>query len=126
MKRPVQSFPLGWEKLLNENVRFYRKLSTTQKKTFQKKMMIFLSEVYIEGVNTELEDLDKVLIAASAIIPVFGFKEWHYNNLSGIIIYPDNFNGELEFESHGEKRIIAGLVGSGRFENQMILSRKST
>lgn len=124
-KRPVQSFPQSWGTLLNENVLFYRELSTAEKKRFHKRMMLFLSEVYIEGVNTELEDLDKILIAASAVIPVFGFEEWHYNNLSGIIIYPDNFNGDLEFESQGEKRVIAGLVGSGRFEKQMILSRKA-
>lgn len=124
-KRPLQSFPEGWKSILSENVRFYRKLSTVEKKRFHQRMMLFLSEVYIEGVNTEIEDLDKILIAASAVIPVFGFKEWHYNNLSGIIIYPDNFNGDLEFESNGKKRVIAGLVGSGRFEKQMILSRKA-
>ena len=124
-KRPAQSFPNKWKPILGENVNFYSKLSATEKKRFQQRMMLFLSEVYIEGVNVELEDLDKVLIAASAVIPVFGFKEWHYNNLSGIIIYPDNFNDELAFESNGKSRVIAGLVGSGRFEKQMILSRKA-
>jgi|SRR5690554_1322067 len=124
-KRPVQSFPEKWKALLSENVLFYRNLSTTEKDRFRKRMMLFLSEVYIEAVDTDLEDLDKVLIAASSVIPVFGFKEWHYNNLSGIIIYPDNFNDDLQFEQDGEKRIIAGLVGSGRFKNQMILSRKA-
>lgn len=124
-KRPVESFPDSWKELLNDNVLFYRNLSSEEKKRFRNRMMVFLSEVYIEGVQMELEELDKVLIAASAVIPVFGFKEWHYNNLSGIIIYPDNFNGDLEFERDGEKRVIAGLVGSGRFENQMILSRKA-
>lgn len=124
-KRPVQSFPKNWEPLLNDNVLFYRNLTPPDKKRFRTRMMLFLTEVYIEAVNTELEDLDKILIAASAVIPVFGFKQWHYNNLSGIIIYPDNFNDDLEFEQDGEKRIIAGLVGSGRFKNQMILSRKA-
>lgn len=124
-KRPVEAFPKEWKSLLEENVLFYRKLSATEQKRFRERMMLFLSEVYIEAVNTELEELDKVLVAASAVIPTFGFKEWHYNNLSGIIIYPDNFNDELEFESNGEKRVIAGLVGSGRFEKQMILSRKA-
>lgn len=124
-KRPVQAFPENWEALLSEHVLFYRNLSTAEKHRFRKRMMLFLSEVYIEAVDTDLEDLDKVLIAASSVIPVFGFKEWHYNNLSGIIIYPDNFNDELQFEQDGEKRIIAGLVGSGRFKNQMILSRKA-
>ena len=124
-KRPVQDFPEKWKALLNEHVLFYRNLSTAEKERFRKRMMLFLSEVYIEAVDTELEELDKVLIAASSVIPVFGFKEWHYNNLSGIIIYPDNFNDDLQFEQDGEKRIIAGLVGSGRFKNQMILSRKA-
>ena len=124
-KRPVQSFPKHWKELLEGNVLFYRNLTTSEKARFRKRMMVFLSEVYIEGVKTDLEDLDKVLIAASAVIPVFGFEQWHYNNLSGIIIYPDNFNGDLEFKRDGEKRIIAGLVGSGRFKNQMILSRRA-
>ena len=48
--------------------------------------MQFLGEVYIDGVQFELQELDKVLIAASAVIPVFGFKEWHYTNLSGILL----------------------------------------
>lgn len=124
-KRPIQSFPESWKVLLNDNVLFYRNLSNAEKDRFRKRMMLFLSEVYIEAVDTELEDLDKVLIAASSVIPVFGFKEWHYNNLSGIIIYPDNFNDELQFQHHGENRTIAGLVGSGQFEKQMILSRKA-
>lgn len=124
-KRSVQAFPESWKVLLNDNVLFYRNLSNVEKGRFRKRMMLFLSEVYIEAVDMELEDLDKVLIAASSVIPVFGFKEWHYNNLSGIIVYPDNFNDELQFQHHGENRTIAGLVGSGRFEKQMILSRKA-
>lgn len=124
-KRSVQTFPEDWKALLTEHVHFYRELSVAEKKRFRQRMMLFLSEVYIEGVGTEIEDLDKVLIAASAVIPIFGFKEWHYNNLTGIIIYPNNFNDDLEFENDGEERIIGGLVGSGRFEKQMILSRKA-
>lgn len=124
-KQNAKPFPDSWNALLSDNILFYRKLSNAEKKRFRDRMMLFLSEVYIESVDVDLEELDKVMIAASAVIPVFGFKEWHYNNLSGIIIYPDNFNEDLEFELDGNKRIISGLVGSGRFENQMILSRKA-
>ena len=88
-------------------------------------MMVFLSEIYIDTVNTDLTDLDKVLIAASAVIPVFGFDEWHYNNLSGVLLYPDTFNNDLEFDQENTGKNILGLVGTGRFENQMILSKKS-
>ena len=87
--------------------------------------MQFLSEVYIDGVQLELEELDKILIAASAVIPVFGIKEWHYTNLSGILLYPDNFNEFIQFSSNDTLRNIGGIVGNGRFEKQMILSKKA-
>lgn len=83
--------------------------------------MLFLSEVYIDTVKLELEELDKILIAASAVIPVFGFEEWHYTNLSGILLYPDKFNEDMHSSSKDNAWNIGGIVGNGRFEKQMIL-----
>lgn len=88
-------------------------------------MLIFLSEVYIESINFEIEELDKLLTAASAVIPVFGFNEWHYTNLSTVLIYPDHFNEDLGFAQTDGERNIAGMVGNGTLEKQMILSRKA-
>lgn len=122
-RRPALSFPESWDALLHENVAYYRNLSPDRQIVFKQRMMQFLSEVYIDGVQTEVNDLDKVLIAASAVIPVFGFDEWHYYNLSSVLLYPDHFNHDLEFSSKAGLRNIGGLVGNGRFENQMILSR---
>ena len=123
--KPVSVFPENWEHLLRSNVTFYNQLSQDDKGVFKKRMMLFLSEVHIEGVKTTIEPLDKVLIASSAVIPVFGFKEWYYNNLSGVIVYPDTFNHDLEFSGDAKKRRILGMIGTGRFEKQMILSRKA-
>ncbi|SFN39701.1 hypothetical protein SAMN04487989_101158 [Bizionia echini] len=124
-RRKVKPFPEHWHGLLLENVLYYRNLSEENQKVFQQRMMQFLSEVYIDGVKLELEELDKILIAASAVIPVFGFKEWHYTNLSGILLYPDNFNEDMQFGSRDKSRNIGGIVGNGRFEKQMILSKKA-
>ena len=124
-RKRVKPFPKHWYSLLMENVLFFRNLSKTKQVVFQQRMMQFLSEVYIDGVQLELQELDKILIAASAVIPVFGFEEWHYTNLSGILLYPDHFNEDLEFDSKGQLRNIGGLVGNGRFEKQMILSKKA-
>ncbi|WCO01269.1 M90 family metallopeptidase [Psychroserpens ponticola] len=124
-RHSVKSFPEHWNKLLMENVLYYQNLSEDKQLVFQQRMMQFLSEVYIDGVQCELEELDKILIAASAVIPVFGFKEWHYTNLSGILLYPDNFNEDMGFSSKDNSRNIGGLVGNGRFEKQMILSKKA-
>lgn len=124
-RRAVEPFPKHWHSLLHENVLFYRKLSKRKQVIFQKKIMRFLSEVYIDGVELEINDLDKILIASSAVIPVFNFRKWHYHNLSGVLLYPDYFNRELEFSDTAQSRNIGGIVGTGRFENQMILSRKA-
>ena len=121
----VAAFPESWHPLLLKHVHFYRELSTDRQAKFQQRMMVFLSEVYIDTVKIKLEELDKILIAASAVIPVFGFNEWHYSTLSGVILYPDTFNDDLQFDNKQKKRNILGLVGTGRFENQMILSRKA-
>ncbi|MBE99997.1 M90 family metallopeptidase [Flavobacterium coralii] len=124
-RRAVNPFPEEWKPLLAENVAYYRNLKPERQVIFRKKVMQFLSEVYIDGVGTEITDLDKILIAASAVIPVFGFKEWHYYNLSGVLLYPDHFNHDLEFADTVKDRNIGGLIGTGRFEKQMVLSRKA-
>ena len=67
-RHSVKPFPEHWHKLLTDNVLFYRNLSKDAQLIFQQKMMLFLSEVYIDAVQFELEELDKVLIAASAVI----------------------------------------------------------
>ena len=124
-KKKTAPFPANWHQLLLVHVEFYAELSTAEQKRFQQRIMIFLSEVYIESVSFELEDLDKILVAASGVIPVFGFKNWHYSNLSTVILYPGHFNKNLVFENSGEDKIVMGLVGTGRFEHQMILSRRA-
>ncbi|MBD3749438.1 MAG: zinc-dependent peptidase [Sphingobacteriales bacterium] len=108
--------------LLDERVEFYRILPPNKKKIFEKLVDDFLVSTKIEAVGTELTDLDKVLVAASAIIPVFGFPGWRYKNLTDVILYPDNFNQDFQFEAGNERQIL-GMVGTGFLNGQMILSK---
>lgn len=124
-RKRVRDFNPAWSEILNREVTFYRNLSADDRKRFELRILKFLNEVRIEGIDTEITEKDKMLISASAIIPVFGFPEWHYSNLTAVILYPDRFNKDYEFDDHGEGRIIMGMVGSGRMQGQMILSRKA-
>ncbi|MCL7764613.1 zinc-dependent peptidase [Polaribacter sp. Z014] len=117
--------PTHWHQRLADNVLFYKKLTHKEQKLFCAKMVYFLEVTNIEAIHFKLEELDKLLIAASAVIPVFRFPTWHYANLYTVLIYPDYFDEDLQFSSKTEGRNIGGLVGTGRFENQMILSRKA-
>ena len=81
----------------------------------------FLSAVKITGANAEVEDLDRVLIGAAAVIPVYYIPDWEYVNLKEILVYPGNFN--TDFEQQGHERMISGMVGTGHLQNVMILSK---
>jgi len=112
---------IDYAKILNREVLFYQNLDTVGKSRFMRLVIAFLEEIRIEGVGTEITDLDRMLIASSAVIPIFGFPDWKYKNLSNIVLYPDTFNTDFQFE--GESRNILGMVGSGFMNGQMLLSR---
>ncbi|WP_374004571.1 zinc-dependent peptidase [Nonlabens sp.] len=97
---------------------FYQKLNEKEQQIFRQRMAAFLEETYVDSVGFKLEELDEILVAASAIIPVFKFKAWRYNNLTGVVIYPDNFNEDLEYKNKDPNHMIGGVVGTGRFENK--------
>ncbi len=107
--------------ILNDKVDYYRKLNKADKARFEKSVIEFLQYIRIEGVGTEITDVDWVLIASSGVIPIFGFPDWKYKNLTNIILYPDTFDQDFQFE--GEDRNILGMVGSGYMNGQMLLSR---
>jgi len=124
-QKTIVEIPPLWHDLLIENVNFYKQLTDDNQLRFRKRMRSFLNKVSIEAVGFELEDLDKVLVAASAVIPIFNFENWNYPNIYTVLIYPDYFNKQLQFTNTEKDRNIGGLVGTGRFENQMILSKKA-
>jgi Mlc titration factor MtfA (ptsG expression regulator) len=121
--RPVyhSSLPDNFRSILQEQSVFYQQLDDAQKDEFAKRVQHFLATTQITGVKTSVEDLDKVLVAASAVIPIFGFPEWEYVNLNEVLLYPDSFNHD--FEQSGEGRNVLGMVGSGAMNNVMILSQ---
>jgi len=69
---------INYYELLDVHVPFYHYLDLNEKNRFEKRVREFIREVRIEGVGTEITGLDRVLIAASAVIPIFGFPEWRY------------------------------------------------
>lgn len=109
-------------KLLNQYVSYYRSLNQRNKMRFEEKISDFFTYIRIEGVNTEVDDLDKLLVASSAVIPIFGFEKWTYYNLKNVLLYPDTFNKD-EFLAGGYEKNTLGMVGNGPMQRMMILSK---
>ena len=122
-KEPTGLFPKKWKKILLQLVPYYQKLNKEEKELFEYKVLEFLLNCTITGVETTVTDTDKLLLAASAVIPIFAFPEWKYKNLNEVLLYPNSF--DLDFKTSGKGRNILGMVGTGYMDDKMILSKKA-
>jgi Mlc titration factor MtfA (ptsG expression regulator) len=119
----VLAAPEKWKSFLMEKVAFYRHLDESKRLRFETDIQNFLREVRISGVQTEVSVEDRLLVASSAVIPLFGFPAWTYNHLDEVLLYPDSF--DRNFNIGSKEEIITGMVGTGEMEGKMILSKPS-
>jgi len=119
--REFPPLPENFRETLSDYVLFYQQLNEQGKKQFEERVEHFLSSVQVTGVKAVVEDLDRILIAAGGIIPVFSFPDWQYVNLHEVLLYPGNFNED--FDQAGADRNVTGMVGTGGMQNMMIISK---
>lgn len=115
-------FPPEWRAVLERRVRFYNALDDAQKERFRQMASVFLDEVRITGVQTEVDDTIRVLVAAGAIIPVFGFEDWDYHRLGEVLVYPGTFDSAYKTDREADANIL-GLTGLGHLRGVVILSK---
>jgi Mlc titration factor MtfA (ptsG expression regulator) len=121
MKR---DFPTAWRKILLDRVGFYHTLSDEGKRRFERGIQVFLSEKRIIGLQTEVDELSKVLVAASAIIPVWGFENWEYPNLAEIYI-TDGAISTHEYKEEGQTSVTAGQIKPRGGRHTVTLSKSA-
>ena len=117
-----QPFPPAWETILQTEVPFFQTLDPSEQDRFREEVRIFLSEKRITGIKTSIDDEVRVLVAASAIIPIFGFPGWEWDQISEVLIYPTTFNHDYE-TGQEEDHDVLGMVGTGAMQRMMILSK---
>lgn len=123
-KKPAKRYnlPPGYKKILEDTVGFYRSIPDKEKIRFENKIKEFLGYVKITGIDTPVTETDRLLVASSAVIPIFGFLEWKYYNLREVLLYPESFDKDEYLRSNQEKNTI-GMVGNGPMQREMILSK---
>ena len=123
----AQPFPPAWREILRERVAFYLALTEPEKARFEQRTQTFLARTRITGIQTEVDDTTRLLVAASALIPVWGFPDWQYANLGEVLLVPDAW--QLPDAPEQEVQPLQGtLLGSVQgFQNQhyMRLSKAS-
>jgi Mlc titration factor MtfA (ptsG expression regulator) len=121
MRRP---FPASWEQVLQSHVAFFRALPDHEKERFRQFVKVFLDEVRITGIRTEVDDTIRVLVAASAVIPIFGFHDWEYHRLGEVLVYPGSFGETYQTSGSADENTL-GMVGLEHLSGVMILSKPS-
>lgn len=128
-RKSIKTLTNSWTELppevqhqLQHKVDFYQRLTVDERIRFEEEIVRFLSTITIRGVHCKVTDFDKILVASSAIIPLFAFKGWTYNNLDTVILLPNRF--DFKFNTQGPNRNVIGLVGTGKLDGVMHLSQK--
>jgi len=106
---------------LSKTVSFYKNLNEQDKKTFEKRICLFLQTTEVIGHDVEVTENDEILVASAAVILVWKFPKWHYINLHTVSLVSGSFNENSEFGQHDSN--IQGMVGTGDMEGKMILSK---
>ena len=119
-EKPLSLSPVH-RQFLDQTVKFYNRLSTAEKRVFERRVLLFLETTRIHGEGVEVCDEDRLLVASGAIIPVWAFPKWHYFNLQDVYLVPATFN--RDFECFQPDSRIEGAVGTGPMSGKMILSQ---
>ena len=114
----IQPFPPTWRTILAERVAFYLALAVPERVRFEQLTQVFLARTRITGVQTAVDDTTRLLVAASALIPVWGFPDWQYAHLGEVLIVPDawTLNNDPEKEIKPLHGLLLGSVQG--FQNQ--------
>ena len=118
---PTLLWQPNWSAFLTQSVAFYRVLTPENRKLFEQRIRLFLLTTTVEASAFEVTDEDCLLVAASAIIPVWGFPDWHYFNLKSVFLMPNAFNES--FQCGQPDSLFTGLVGTGPMSGKMVLSQ---
>jgi len=110
-----------WSSYLNQNVAFYRTLDVSDKSLFEERARLFLETTVVDAGQFKVTDEDRLLVASSAVIPVWGFPNWHYFNVREVYLLPASFNER--FECGQPDSLITGMVGNGPMSGKLALSR---
>ncbi|MCO8121943.1 zinc-dependent peptidase [Stieleria sp. TO1_6] len=117
--------PAEIESTLQQHVVYFRALNETDQDRFRNLVKVFLDEVPITGIRTDVDAGTQALVAASAMIPIFGFHDWEYAGLGEVLIYPNAFGEDYRVEDGDGslQRRTLGMVGVGHLSGVMILSK---
>ena len=92
-------FPPAWREFLATHYDHYDRLPTALRARFEDDVRILLAETRITGVEVEVTDDLRLLVAASAATLSLAWPNYEWDQLTEVLLYPDNFDRDYRFAS---------------------------
>jgi Mlc titration factor MtfA (ptsG expression regulator) len=91
-------FPGSWKKFLTEHSAHYRLLPREHRAEFDRQTQIFMAEKRMTGVEAPVTDDTRLLVAASGVTLTAGWPGYTWDQLTEVLVYPEDFNEEYAFD----------------------------
>jgi Mlc titration factor MtfA (ptsG expression regulator) len=91
------AFPRPWKDFLKTRCDHYRRLPVAYRAEFDRQVQIFLAEKQITGIETQVTDEIKLLVAASAVMLTVGWPGYTWDQLTEVLVYPQDFDRDYRF-----------------------------
>jgi MtfA peptidase len=93
----ARPFPEAWRSFLETRYDHYDRLPPGLRRRFEDDLRIFLDEKRITGVEVEVTDEIRLLVAASAVTLSLGWPSYEWEQLTEVLLYPDGFDRDYKF-----------------------------
>lgn len=91
-------FPEAWRQLLLERYDHYERLPAPLRGRFEADLRLFLAEKRVTGVELEVSEELRLLVAASAVTLSLGWPDYEWDQLTEVLLYPQDFDRDHGFE----------------------------
>lgn len=87
--------------ILKNEFTFYNKLTKKQKRYFEHRLALFIKDKdFVGRQGFVINDKERVLISATAVMLTFGFRDFYIGLIEKIIVYPKAFYSKINQELH--------------------------
>jgi Mlc titration factor MtfA (ptsG expression regulator) len=92
-------FPDKWRAFLLERYDHYERMDAAWRARFEDDLRIALAETRITGIGVDVSDELRLLVAASLVTLSVGWPEYEWDQLTEVLLYPDDFDRDYAFGS---------------------------
>jgi Mlc titration factor MtfA (ptsG expression regulator) len=90
-------FPPAWRQLLERRYGYFSLLPEGLRLRFEDDLRLFLALKRITGVELDVTDELRVLVAASAVTLSLGWPDYDWSPLAEVLLYPHNFDRDYGY-----------------------------